>query len=168
MPSPPYKISSKSNNRFKSCPHLRNLNVPHFETVEATGFNTIESMSLLMSSPPCEMSSKSTKRFKSYYGVSLHPRQKFKRPPSWNCWSYEIKNMMSRLPWMTVPACQISRKSTDLFKSYYWGTHRQTHTHTDRQAADLISSLSFFESRLKSIKTRFISMIKSCVLHHCF
>jgi hypothetical protein len=80
MPSPPYKISSKSTNRFKSCAHLRNLNVLHFETVEATGFNTIESMSLLMSSPPYKMSSKSTERFKSYYGIYLHPPQKFKRP----------------------------------------------------------------------------------------
>jgi hypothetical protein len=39
------------------------------------------------------------------------------------------------------PAYQISLKSTSWFRSYYWGTHRQT--------GDLISLLSFLESRMK-------------------
>jgi hypothetical protein len=50
----------------------------------------MESRSSSMSSLPYKISSKSTKPFKSY-GVSSHPPQKFKRPPFWNCWSYEIK-----------------------------------------------------------------------------
>jgi hypothetical protein len=44
-----------------------------------------------MPSPPYKISSKSTYLFKRYYGVSLHPPQKFKRPPFWNSRSYEIK-----------------------------------------------------------------------------
>jgi hypothetical protein len=38
MPSPPYNISSKSTNWFKSCTHLRSLNVHHFGMVEAPAF----------------------------------------------------------------------------------------------------------------------------------
>jgi hypothetical protein len=34
---------------------------------------------------------------------------------------------------MTAPAYQISQKSTDWFKSYWWGdTDRQVYTQTDR------------------------------------
>jgi hypothetical protein len=91
MSSSPYKISSKSTNWFKSCAYLRTLNVLYFETVEGTGCNCKESRSYSMLPPPHKISSKSTKRFKSYWGVSLHPPQKFKRPPFWNGWSYEIK-----------------------------------------------------------------------------
>jgi hypothetical protein len=173
-----YRIVYKSTSRFKSCMHLRSLNVRHFEMVEATGlkvwhwshlqrhqsiqnfiqihqsvqkvrppqkfkrpplwngwsygnkiydiqatFNFVTVMqnliqthepvqnfhpfqkfkrsqlwikfkkkmasrSPLMTLPPRKISSKSTDRFKTYYGVSLHPRQKFKRPPFWNGWSY--------------------------------------------------------------------------------
>jgi hypothetical protein len=36
MSSSPCKISSKSTNRFKSCAHLRSLNVRHFWMAEAT------------------------------------------------------------------------------------------------------------------------------------
>jgi hypothetical protein len=45
---------------------------------------------------------------------------------------------------MAAPAYQISRKSTHRFKFISGG-------HTDRQAGDLISPLSFFESRLKTV-----------------
>jgi hypothetical protein len=45
MPSPTNKISSKSTSRFKSCARLKNLNVHHFEVVEATGFSGMESKS---------------------------------------------------------------------------------------------------------------------------
>jgi hypothetical protein len=38
MLSPPYKISSKSS-QFKSCTHLRSLNVGHFGMVEAMALN---------------------------------------------------------------------------------------------------------------------------------
>jgi hypothetical protein len=33
------------------------------------------------------------------------------------------------------------------------GTHRHTNKHTDRQAGDFISLLSFLESRLKTMKS---------------
>jgi hypothetical protein len=39
MPSPTYKISSKSTNQFKSCAHLRSLNVCHFGMAEGTTLN---------------------------------------------------------------------------------------------------------------------------------
>jgi hypothetical protein len=39
MPSTPYKISSKSTSRFKSCTPLRNLNVGNFGIVKATVLN---------------------------------------------------------------------------------------------------------------------------------
>jgi hypothetical protein len=61
---------------------------------------------------------------------------------------------------MAVPAYQISQKSTDRFKSYKWGTRTNIHTciqtdrQTNRQAGNLISPLSFFESRLIEITNR--------------
>jgi hypothetical protein len=50
VPSPPYKISSKSTNLFKICTYLGSLNVRHFGKVEATVLNGMESMSSSMSS----------------------------------------------------------------------------------------------------------------------
>jgi hypothetical protein len=44
----------------------KNKNVRHFEMVEATGFNSMESRSFSMPSPPYKISSKTTERFKSY------------------------------------------------------------------------------------------------------
>jgi hypothetical protein len=40
MPSHPYKTSSKSTYRFKSCDHVSSSNVRHFEMVEASGLNS--------------------------------------------------------------------------------------------------------------------------------
>jgi hypothetical protein len=65
MPSPSYKISTKSTDRFKSRAHLRSLNVRHFEMVE-TGFNSMEPKLSSMLLPPYKISYKSTKHFKSY------------------------------------------------------------------------------------------------------
>jgi hypothetical protein len=79
--SPPYKISSKSTNEFKSCTHQRSLNVRHFEMVEVTGFNSMESRSSSMSSQIHQLVQK------------LCPPQNFKCLPFWNGWSYEIKKM---------------------------------------------------------------------------
>jgi hypothetical protein len=53
-------------NQFKSYTHHRSLKVRHFEMVEATGFNGMESRSSSTSSSPHKISSKSTKRFKMY------------------------------------------------------------------------------------------------------
>jgi hypothetical protein len=39
MPSHPYKTSSKSTYRFKSCDHVSSSNFRHFEMVEASGLN---------------------------------------------------------------------------------------------------------------------------------
>jgi hypothetical protein len=64
MLSHPYKMSSKSTNRFKSFTHLRGLNVRHFGMVEVMALNSMEYRSPLMSSPPLNISSKSTNRFK--------------------------------------------------------------------------------------------------------
>jgi hypothetical protein len=59
---------------------------------------------------------------------------------------------------MAVPAYHILRKYTDRFKVISGGhtdrdthTHRHTHTHTHthRQAGDLVSPLSIYESTLK-------------------
>jgi hypothetical protein len=61
----PYKSSSKSTSQFKSCTHLRSLNVRHFEIIGATGLNSMESRSCSMSSLPYKISSKSTSQFKS-------------------------------------------------------------------------------------------------------
>jgi hypothetical protein len=52
MPSPPYKISSNSTNRFKSFNHLISLDVGHFGMVEATVLNSMNSKSSSMSSAP--------------------------------------------------------------------------------------------------------------------
>jgi hypothetical protein len=41
MSSSPYKISSKSINRFKSSAHLRSLNARQIEMIEATGLNSM-------------------------------------------------------------------------------------------------------------------------------
>jgi len=90
MSPPPHKISSKSTSRFKSCTHLKSLNVHHVGMVEAAALNSMESRSPSMSSPPYKISSESTNLFKSYYGVSLHPPQKFKRPPFCNGRSYGV------------------------------------------------------------------------------
>jgi hypothetical protein len=43
MPSPPTKIPTKSTIRFKTCAHFGNLNVRHFEMVEAMGLSSMES-----------------------------------------------------------------------------------------------------------------------------
>jgi hypothetical protein len=71
--------------------------------------------------------------------LKLHGLQNFKRPPYWNGLRYGIKNVMSRLSSMASPAYQISWNSTDRFKRYWGGGHRQT----NRQARDLTSLLSF-------------------------
>lgn len=78
-----------------------------------------------MSPPPHKISSTSTNQSKSYFGVSLHPFQKFKHQPFWKGWSCRIKNVASRSSSTTSPAYQISLKSTSQFKSYWKG-------HTDR------------------------------------
>jgi hypothetical protein len=64
--------------------HLQKFEVHHFGMVEAMALNSMESKSSLVSSHPFKISSKSTSLFKSYLGVSLHPLQKFKRPPFQN------------------------------------------------------------------------------------
>jgi hypothetical protein len=69
MPSLPYKISSKSTNRFKTCTHLRCLQVRHFGIVEDTTLISTELRSSSMSLPLYKISSKSTNRFKTYLGV---------------------------------------------------------------------------------------------------
>jgi hypothetical protein len=52
----PYKLSSKSTNWFKSCTHLRSLNVHHFGMVEATALNSMELRSSSMTSPAYHIS----------------------------------------------------------------------------------------------------------------
>jgi hypothetical protein len=42
MLSSPYKYSNKSTNRFKSCAHLKSLNVCHFGMVETTALDRVE------------------------------------------------------------------------------------------------------------------------------
>jgi hypothetical protein len=64
MPSPPYKVSSKSTSRLKSSTHLRCLNVCNFGMVEATELNSMESRSSSMPLPPYKVSCKSTNWFK--------------------------------------------------------------------------------------------------------
>jgi hypothetical protein len=66
---------------------------------------------------------------------------------------------------MVGPVHQISRKSTVRFEVIIGG-HRQMdrHAHTDRQAGDLISPISFFESRQKKLLRRYTVPIYSKVL----
>jgi hypothetical protein len=66
---------------------------------------------------------------------------------------------------MAGPAHQISRKSTDRFKVIAGGRRQMDrHAHTDRQAGDLISPISFFESRPKKLLRRYAVPIYSIVL----
>jgi hypothetical protein len=110
--------------------------------VEATGLKYMASRPSLLSSPPYKMSSKSANQFKSYSGVSLHPPQKFNRPPFWNGWSYRIKISGFRSSSMESPSYKISSKSTHKFKSYWWWGD------TDRLV--ILQDFSFFnESRLQ-------------------
>jgi hypothetical protein len=125
--------------------HLRSLNVRHFEMVEATELNSMESRSSSMSSSPYKISSTSTKRFKSYYGVSLRPPQKFKCRPFWNGWSYEIKkcdvevtlNVGICLPnfvkihWSVQNLLEGDKQTQTRTQTHrHTDTHTHTHTHT--------------------------------------
>jgi hypothetical protein len=105
MPLPQYNISSKSTNQFKSCTLLRSLNVRHFETVEATELNLMESRSSSMPSCPYKISSKSTNRFKS-------------------CTTSEVQTSAilesSTSPLVSSPLYEISTKSTNQSKRYQW------------------------------------------------
>jgi hypothetical protein len=140
MPSPPYKMSSKSTNRFKSCIHLRSLNIRHFGMVEATAMNSRSRCYLqchqflrrFHPNPPID--SKVITGFLYTHLRSLNVRHFGMAEDT------RFKNMSSRSSSMASPAYKMSWKSTHRFKSYYWGTHRQ--------AGDLISLLSFSESRL--------------------
>jgi hypothetical protein len=94
---PPYKISTKYTDRFKSCAHLRNLNVRHFEIFEATGLKKCD-VEVILNGSTC--------------------LPKFHENP------YRFKS------------------------SLVGGTDRLTDIHSHTQAGDLISPLSFYESRL--------------------
>jgi hypothetical protein len=114
--------------------------------------NSMDSRSISISSPPYKISSKSTNRFKTYYGVSLHPRQIFKRPQFWNGWSQEKKKCGVEITFndiICLPNPLIASKVINV-------GHTDTYTHT--QAGYLINLLSFLESRLiNSVKHCFTS-----------
>jgi hypothetical protein len=61
-----------------------------------------------------------------------------------------LKVVSSTSPAMVSPPYKISSKSIDRFKKLLGGKERQTHTYIDRLTDDLISLLSFWESRLKT------------------
>jgi hypothetical protein len=136
MPSPPYKISSKSTNRFKSCTNLRSLNVHHFGMLQATALNSTKLKSSSMSSPPYKTSSKSTTWFRSYSGVSSHPPQKLNVLHIGRDEATILKKMWHRghLKWHYLP--------TKFHKNLPIGSNIISDTHT--QAGDLINLLSFF------------------------
>jgi hypothetical protein len=67
MSSPPYKISSKSTNRFRFIKefiftHLRSLNVRHFGMAEATRLRNVASRSSSVGSPAYQISWKSVQK----------------------------------------------------------------------------------------------------------
>jgi hypothetical protein len=106
------KISSKSTHRFESSTHLRSLNVRHFGMVEAMRLNSVVYV-ILNAITTIQNFVQNPQSVQN-----LRVPQKFKRPPFRNSSSYEIKNVISRRPWMAAPDYQISWKSTDRFKSY--------------------------------------------------
>jgi hypothetical protein len=65
MSSPPYKISPKSTDQFKSFTHLRSFNVCHFGMAEAMGLEDMTSRPPSMSPTPYKISFKSSNWFKS-------------------------------------------------------------------------------------------------------
>jgi hypothetical protein len=71
-----------------------------------------------------------------------------------------LKVVALRSPALALPPYKISSKSINWFKSYCGDTHTHTHTHTHtytytyRPTGDLISLLSFLESRLTILKTQ--------------
>jgi hypothetical protein len=96
MSSFTYKISSKSIHRFKSYTHLRGLNVCHFEILEVTGLKVWHLGHLQRHhlhtkfhlNPPIGSNVTSNS------GVCILPL--------WNSWSYDIKNVVSRSPSMSI------------------------------------------------------------------
>jgi hypothetical protein len=96
-----------------------------------------------MPSSPYKFSSKSTNRFKSYYGVPLYPHQKFKRPPFWNSWSYEIKKC-------DIEVILNGNTCLPSFTKIHRSVQKLLVGDTQRQAGDLINHFHFFESRLKT------------------
>jgi hypothetical protein len=78
MQLPQHEISSKSTNRFKSCTHLKSLNVRYYGIVEATRLKNMASRSSSISSPPYKISSNPPT------GSKVAPPQRYKRPPFWS------------------------------------------------------------------------------------
>jgi hypothetical protein len=152
MPSPLYKISSKSTNRFKSCAHLRSLNVRYFEMVEFIWFNSMESRSSSMSSPPYKTSSKSTKFIYTHLRRLNVRHFEMAETTRLKMWNRGHLNGSTCLPNFT----KIHRSFQKLLVGDIQ-TDRHTHTHTHTQARDLISPHSFFESKLKMSKRKDMS-----------
>jgi hypothetical protein len=108
MPSPSYKISSKSTNRFKSCTHLRSLNFRHFDMVEATRLNSMESRTFSVSSSAYKISSKSTNRFKRFKGFLYTHLRSLNVLHFGMAEAMRLKNVASWSPSMASPAYKIS------------------------------------------------------------
>jgi hypothetical protein len=128
IPSPPYKISSKSTNRFKSCTHLRSLTssilvwlkLRHWIVRRRGHLQCHHLHTIFHPNPPI-----GSKFIKGFLCIHL----KFKRPPLWNGWSYKIEKMWHRghLQWHHLPTT-FHKKTHPSVQMFLWGTHRH-HTH---------------------------------------
>jgi hypothetical protein len=116
VPSPPYKILSKSTNHFHSCTHLRSLNVRHFGVVEAMALKVwsrghLQCHHLLTRfHPNLPIGSEVIKEFLCIHLRSLNARHFGMAEAT------RLKNVASRSSSMESPAYQISWKSADWFK----------------------------------------------------
>jgi hypothetical protein len=126
--------------------------------VEATTLNSMQSRSYSVSSSPYKMSLKSTKRFKSYYGfLCTHLRRlnarhfRMAEATRLKCGVQVIFNCITCLQ-----NCMKIHQSVQ--KLFVGDTHRQ--------AGDLLSVLSFLESRLQMTMKHHPSHNFICMLSH--
>jgi hypothetical protein len=117
MPSSPYKISSKSTTRFKSCSHRRSLNVRHFRMVEVTALNSMESRTHSMSSLHRRFQPKLPFGSKIIKGILCNQLRSLNVRHFGMVEATALNSKESRSYSMSSPPYKISSKATNRFKA---------------------------------------------------